>query len=344
MLSAISRLQSSGVVVQIAIPSKSMRNDSRVNEIEPWANSSPSENRMKNTLGGLGLSLLCEFDSEHKWLRESAMAKLRQDRGFWGNGQEQSYLEQIPNSASYDRRFSYDATSSRVRNIVDRHLRQLGETRNVNSEQIKSFAVQAWINAVQHGSTTEDNREIDSLRYISIRRTSLTPLSNHLGEAMKSRFTDYVNSLNRFVAGTKMENQFPLLELTISDGGIGVPGRMARNLEIYEDKYEYELDYFKRALRPDGSSRSPDEPGYGLGFKKMLRTTFNLNGMLVIRTGRILCTRSYLSDESTKKTDFMNPESTVFIPQFGDEPYPLIGGTSLSLFFPLLDSVQPRLF
>lgn len=142
--------------------------------------------------------------------------------------------------------------------------------------------------------------------------------------------------------GTAQEQTERLVEITVADGGIGIPARMARTSDVYAGNHGDERRLFTRAMQPGASSKAGGEPGWGLGYRKMLRAAFHLRGIVVIRSGRVSMTKTYVGSD-VDAGDFNDATSAAFSFDMTDDGSPLIGGTAVSLLFPLEPSAQPRL-
>ena len=71
----------------------------------------------------------------------------------------------------------------------------------------------------------------------------------------------------------------------------------------------------------------------------MFRACSRLSGLVIIRTGRLKCSRTYLrTDGSRAKYNFTKAPPSAYEPQINSTPLPLLAGTSISLIFP----VRPR--
>lgn len=152
----------------------------------------------------------------------------------------------------------------------------------------------------------------------------------------------YVAHMKGRVQGTAQEQTERLVEITVADGGIGIPARMARTSDVYAGNHGDERRLFTRAMQPGASSKAGGEPGWGLGYRKMLRAAFHLRGIVVIRSGRVSMTKTYVGSD-VDAGDFNDATSAAFSFDMTDDGSPLIGGTAVSLLFPLEPSAQPRL-
>ena len=130
-----------------------------------------------------------------------------------------------------------------------------------------------------------------------------------------------------------------LAEITIADGGVGIAARMAGSFDIYRGSFETERTTVESALLPNRTSKSWTSPGAGQGFRKMLRACSRLSGLVIVRTGRLKCLRTYVrTDGSREEYDFSKAPPSAFEPEVNSTPLPLLAGTAVSLIFP----VQPR--
>jgi hypothetical protein len=343
LFGAINWLRSHEVTPALEIPPTSLLEGATTGESRTRT---PSENRLDGTVGGLASSLLCELDDLHRWWKNRLERQLDETNGYFGIGQERSFVERTRLPTSVNSKHAEDRFKQ-GRSLLFHRLQRLAEDLRLawigRHPEVKTFVLQAWENACEHGSTTEHGYPIDSLRFLSIRRTDLESLKGLHDRTAESGLHRYVERMRERAEGTAGERRTRLMEVTVADGGIGIPARMARTSNIYTEVYEQELGLFKRAMQPGGSSKARGEPGWGLGYRKMLRAAFHLNGIVVIRSGRVTVAKTYVGSE-VAADDFTNADSAVFALEATDGGSPLIGGTAVSLFFPLDQSAQPPLF
>ena len=128
-------------------------------------------------------------------------------------------------------------------------------------------------------------------------------------------------------------------EITIADGGVGIAARMVGNFDVYKGSLEVEQSNVRNALLPNMTSKSWISPAAGQGFRKMLRACSWLSGLVILRTGRLKCSRTYMRiDGSREKYNFSKAPPSAYETQINSTPLPLLAGTSVSLIFP----VHPR--
>ena len=198
---------------------------------------------------------------------------------------------------------------------------------------LREYAFETIRNTWEHGYTDVDNKPIQSIRFISVRRLNLTRDSYKLSRTEVGPASSYIETLPKRLNTSYVKREpDSLVEITIADSGIGIPARMAGSLDIYKSKLEEERKYLLKALQPTGTSKK-DVPGAGLGLPKVMEATKHLKGLIVFRTGRLCMYRNYLEENQCR--------NVLELDEWFDSPCSLIGGTAISLIFPWMQADQP---
>lgn len=310
----------------------------------------PTERKLAGNVAGMVIGQLCKFDTAHQnipALQRKALVKMRY---LYGSGSESALIVPPDPKRTEDPRKSATYREAFFNNRLNGLLKPLGVKTGGDPAvyrwftHFKSFAREAAENTWDHGRLDFANKAIQALRFIRFRRIEIGKTGfdiANVAPGFEDSFERYLNALSAVhdldeVWGL---NGGRLAEITIADGGVGIAARMAGSFDIYEGSLESEQMIVKRALLPSGTSKSWISPGSGQGFRKMLRACSRLSGLVIIRTGRLKCSRTYvLPDGSREMYDFAKAPPSAFDPEFNSTPLPLLAGTSVSLIFP----VQPR--
>ena len=159
------------------------------------------------------------------------------------------------------------------------------------------FAHEAMQNTRDHGATDLDERPLEGIRFIQLRRinTSEEPLPSLHDGGEGDVVAEYVRALETTLAESGADARH-LVEVTIADGGVGIPARMAGNVGIYRGDIDVERSLLHVAFSAGGSSKATSIAGRGLGLAKVLDATRRLRGLLVVRTGRLCLYRHFLKE------------------------------------------------
>jgi hypothetical protein len=173
------------------------------------------------------------------------------------------------------------------------------------AQPIGTFLWEAFDNARRHGADGLDRtsgRPIPVMRFLHGRRT--TEFANQRVATTTTTvpgLSDYLDHLSRHpiwrgLGSARSRGGARLVELTVADSGPGIAASMHGSVAIYHDSLERERKLFKKAMTMAGT-RYGEGSGQGLGFPMMLRATRAGNGVLLIRSGRLMAYRHYLGDE-----------------------------------------------
>lgn len=313
-----------------------------------------TERRLAGNVAGMVIGQLCKFDSAHQnipTLQREALVKMDY---LYGSGSESALIVPPDPKRTEDPRKSATHREAFFSNRLNDLLKPLGvksgEDLAVNSwfNQLEEFAYEAVENTWDHGRLDFANRTIHALRFIRFRRIDIGKKGFHIvnqAPGFEDRFERYISALNAAsnLDGIWSPDGGRLAEITIADGGVGIAACMAGNFDVYKGRIEVEQEHVKKALLPNGTSKGWSSPGAGQGFRKMLRACFRLSGLLIIRTGRLKCMRSYRRiDGSIETHDFSRASYSAFEPEFNSVPLPLLAGTSISLIFPVRPRDRPQ--
>lgn len=194
-------------------------------------------------------------------------------------------------------------------------LLNLGLLTDISLSSLVEFSYEAFDNTRQHGSSTLERQPIEGVRFvlqrvINANRERLADLARRVD---REPFGSYLNEL---AADIGTASELRLVELTITDSGIGIPARMSGTEDIYTGPYEIERDAVKRAFAV-GSTTRTSARGRGRGLVKVLRAAEALEAMLSVRVGRTELHRKFTNGD----TGWHETQSE------------LIGGTSVSMLF-----------
>ena len=316
----------------------------------------PTERKLAGSLAGLSIGQLCKFDREHDHISSLQRQTLRRRRYLFGWGDEIALAVPsdaretgVPRQSPFDRQAIFN---KRLQDL----LHPLGVTITSASpatlhwfNELKTFAFEATENTWDHGRLDFNLRPIHSLRFVRLRRIDIGERGFDLAEVapgFEESFSQYLNALRTAGSFRTRRNRETtrFVEVTIADGGVGVAARMAGSLDVYLESREEETLHLLNALLPDGTTKSPSEPGRGQGFRKMLTACYNLSGMTIVRTGRLKAIKTYLrqDDESEEIPDFGHQSSSAYKPDLSETLHPLLAGTSISLIFPVVQSAFRR--
>lgn len=307
----------------------------------------PTERKLTGTLAGLVIGQLCKFDVSHQNIPVLQRTELERKRYLFGYGAELALAvptEMVSNGVPRKSTIDREATFNRRLIAL---LGPLGISDESNSRvrdwfgHLKSFAFEATENTWDHGRLDFEMNPIRSIRFVRLRRIDVGDKgydTKKLAPGFEESFEHYIECLN--AAQDLTDRWSPtggrLAEITIADGGVGIPARMAGGLEVYRDTLEVEARYLVDALVPSGTTKSPSEVGRGQGFRKMLRACSHLSGLVIVRTGRLKISRTFRKlDGRRESVDFNDADSSAYFPDISDEEFPLIAGTSISLIFPI---------
>ena len=311
---------------------------------------SPTERRLAGNVAGMVIGQLCKFDTAHQDIPTRQREALVERHYLYGSGYESALIVPPDPKRTTDPRKSAAQRvaffNSRLKDLLKPLGVKSGNDPAVSSwfTQLKTFAYEATENTWDHGRLDFTNKTIRALRFIRFRRIDLGTKGfdiAKLAPGFEDCFKVYLDALTAAPdLGYKWgPDGGRLAEITIADGGVGIAARMAGNFDIYKGSLEVEQENVRNALLPNRTSKSWISPAAGQGFRKMLRACSWMSGLVIIRTGRLKCSRTYMrTDGSREKHNFSMAPPSAYEPQINSTPLPLLAGTSVSLIFP----VRPR--
>ena len=320
---------------------------------QPAPSFTRTERRLAGNVAGIVIGQLCKFDTAHQNIPMLQREALVKRHYVYGSGSESAIIVPPDPKRTEDPRKSARIREAFFNNRLNDLLKPLGvrsgEDLTVHKwfTELKTFAYESAENTWDHGRLDFANKAIRALRFIRFRRIDIGKRGfngfniSNLAPGFEDRFEQYLSALSSApdLGEIWTPNGGRLAEITIADGGVGIAARMAGNFDVYRGRIEFEQEYVRNALLPAGTSKGWHRPGSGQGYRKMLRACHRLSGLLIIRTGRLKCVRTYRrSDGSREAYDFSGAPPDAFEPEFNSVPLPLLAGTSVSLIFP----VRPR--
>jgi hypothetical protein len=186
---------------------------------------------------------------------------------------------------------------------------------------VARYAFEILQNTRDHATTNIDGKPVRGSRFLLVRRVGLD------GEGFDALtavpvIADYIKILQEIFAGRVQE----LVEVTISDSGVGIPARIAGTTEIYDkEDREGQRKWFELALSESGTSKRGIK-GAGLGLPTAMRAVADTRGLVVFRTGHLNLYRHYFSGAPF-------PDKTL---QVFKSSAPFSSGTSVTLLLPRL--------
>ena len=316
--------------------------------LKPGISLTPTELKLVGSVAGLSIGQLCSFDEEHNHIPELQRQTLTRRRYLFGWGDELALVAPTEAKPTGFPRKSALVREASFNNRLEDLLQPLGVSmKNVRPatvhwfNELKTFAFEASENTWDHGRLDFDTRPIRSIRFVRLRRIDIGDGGFDITEVapgFEESFADYLDSL---AAAHDLPTRWGreggrLVEVTVADGGVGIAAKMAGRFDVFEGSLEAETRYLLNALLPDGTTKSPREPGRGQGLGKMLQACSRLSGLTIVRTGRLRVSRTYRRpDGSNEVVDFKDTSSHAYIPNVNHTALPLLAGTSVSLIFPI---------
>ena len=316
--------------------------------LHPTGPLTPTERRLAGSVAGLSIGQLCSFDEEHNHIPELQRQTLTRRRYLFGWGSELALVALTDAKPTGVPRKSALVREAAFNNRLEDLLQPLGVSmKNAKPatvdwfNELKTFAFEASENTWDHGRLDFYTRPIRSIRFVRLRRIDIGGAgvdATDVAPGFEESFSDYLDSL---AAAHNLPIRWGreggrLVEVTVADGGVGIAAKMAGRFDVFEGSLEAETRYLLDALLPDGTTKSPSEPGRGQGLGKILRACYRLSGLTIVRTGRLRASRTYRRiDGSNEVVDFNDRSSNAYIPNVNHNALPLLAGTSVSLIFPI---------
>lgn len=168
---------------------------------------------------------------------------------------------------------------------------------------ISELILELFHNTLEHGRlSADDNTVLRGLRYVH--------LSRHIGHTRESfvgraaEFPELQTYLNSVVPE---RGTFSLLEIAISDAGIGIVDRFLstrRDLNILANTPENRLDVINRIIRERLSSKM-DNSGAGAGILNALTAIADLQGFISLRSGNEWAFRDYSAINANRTPEYI---------------------------------------
>ena len=353
---ALCLLHRKNIEIIAIVPSRTLKGDRAdvaFADPDPFQRSQPStptELKLAGSIAGLVIGQLCGFDEEHKHIRELQRQKFARRRYLFGWGDEVALVAPTETKPTGFARKPPHVREAAFNNRLEDLLEPLGISgRNIHPatvswfNELKTFAFEASENTWDHGRLDFDTHSIRSIRFVRLRRIDIGRRGRgfdfkKVAPGFEESFSDYLDSIDAAddlpISWDRKSGR--LIEVTVADGGVGIAAKMAGGFDVFEGSLDVETRYLLNALRPDGTTKSPSEPGRGQGLGKMLQACFRLSGLTIVRTGRLRASRTYRRpDGSNEVVDFGDTSSDAYIPKVTDSALPLLAGTSISLIFPI---------
>ena len=198
----------------------------------------------------------------------------------------------------------------------------VGRPESSSLDRISQFADETFQNTTEHGSRDYNWQRIDGMRLVILRRTILERRSIGSFESdPSSPLTAYFQALTE--DGYDLYDK-SLIEITVGDCGVGIPGRLSKSRDIYSGPLEVEQEVVQSALREDITSKPKVDPGAGIGLDKAVKAVWALKGMVLFRTGRT-CLFSHYGLQPDKPPFRLKPA--------GERAYSFVPGTLASVLF-----------
>ena len=305
----------------------------------------PTELQLANSVTGLTIGQLCEFERQHAHIPGLQIDTVTRRRYIFGWGDEIGLVAPTETKPTGIPRKSVLVRESILNNRLTALLEPFGvSARAVQPrwfDELKTFAFEATENTWDHGRVDFSGRPIRSIRFVRLRRIDI---GSHgfdfktLAPGFEESFSNYLQAL---CAANDLRARWSpaggrLIEVTVADGGVGIAARMAGGLGVFDTSTTREARHLLDALLPSGTTKSPREPGRGQGFRKMLEACYRLSGLTIVRTGRLSASRTYRCvDGSKEAVVFGTTSSNAYVPRVDHSTLPLLAGTSISLIFPI---------
>ncbi|MEY2472847.1 MAG: hypothetical protein QOK28_2176 [Actinomycetota bacterium] len=303
-----------------------------------------SERLLGGTLGGLIVGHLGTLDRPEIPLAQRAELDRREH--IFGFGPERAIARLVDPGGT---RRPNPANAPKRMNNLRRRLRQLADAFGVAQmkpmfgtstqptrtwEWMFQFAFEALENTNDHGAFDLQGETLRMVRFVQLRRIPVLH-SQGLGPLTRSAEAATAHYLKRLAASERSHRpSWSLIEVTVGDGGLGIPAWIAHGVDIYERPHQEEMKRLREALLPDATTKSLWESGRGLGFTKMLQAAHHLDGLVMVRTGRCAISRTYLdADGQPQRVDFDDGGSDAYVVDEAGE-LPLTAGTVVTLLYP----------
>lgn len=314
---------------------------------QPTSSLSPTERGLAGKVAGMVIGQLCKFDAAYQDIPTRQREELVERSYLYGSGSESVLFAPPDPRRTEDPRKSAAHRVAFFSNRLDDLLKPLG----VNSgedlaasswlTQLKAFAFDALENTWDHGRLDLAGKTIRGLRFIRFRCVDLGKNGIEVAQVVPGFEACFEAYLEALAVAPDLGFRWNtdggrLAEITITDGGVGIAARMAGNFDVFEGSLEVEQANVRNALLPNGTSKSYISPGAGQGFRKMFRACSRLSGLVIIRTGRLICSRTYRrTDGSIEEYNFSKAPPSAYEPKINSTALPLLAGTSVSLIFPV---------
>ena len=308
----------------------------------------PTELRLAGSVAGLSIGQLCDFEKGHSEIPKLQRETLIRRRYLFGWGAElalvvptDSKLTGFPRRPALNREATFNNRLGDLLEPLGVSVTNAPPAIGRWFNDLKTFAFEASENTWEHGRLDFDARPIQSLRFVRLRRIDIRDRGfdiTQVAPGFEEPFEKYLQALHaaRDLPMKWGRDGGRLVEVTIADGGVGIAARMAGGFDVFNGPLEVETHYVLDSLLPGGTTKSPNEPGRGQGFRKMLRACSRLSGLAIVRTGRLRLSRTYRqTDGSNEAASIINSSPDAYVPEVSVADLPLLAGTAVSLIFPI---------
>ena len=318
------------------------------NPLRPRGALTPTELNLTNSVAGLAIGQLCDFDRAHGNIATLQRQTVTRRRHLFGWGDEAALVVPTDGKPTGVPRKPLFVRQAIFNNRLEDLLQPLAiSARHARTAivqwfpQLRTFAFEASENTWDHGRLDFNSRPIRSIRFVRLRRIDIGRWGfdvKKIAPGFEEPFRNYIDSL---AAAQDLPNRWHpdggrLIEVTVADGGVGIAAKMAAGFDVFQGPIEVETRHLLGALNLDGTTKGSGQHGRGQGFRKMLQACFRVSGLIIVRTGRLRVSRTYKRpDGSNEVVDFGEPSSDAYIPRIDRSALPLLAGTSISLIFPI---------
>ena len=183
---------------------------------------------------------------------------------------------------------------------------------------------------------------INQLQFVHFHRINVNAYRSKLEyilEEQETPITDYLKTIRcKFNLDSNSSTEAHIYEISISDSGVGIPGRLARTMDVYTGDIKTEKNFLINALHETVSSKLRKTGDIGYGLPKIMEAVKNTDGLIVFRTGRLLMFKHFLDKENLQTDNLSDWDSTT-------RNY--LSGTSISILFPVVtnnNATQTKIF
>lgn len=233
-----------------------------------------------------------------------------------------------PNSAPFLKTKNIVSFEPALKGYLFNHL-GLRLSRGPSVSRLCEFVFETLQNTQEHGRTDLDGKLIEGIRFVSFRRLNLGREGQILEEMAVEQDPPLVSYFQLLRRRWLKNPPKSLVIITVADSGVGIAAKMARAegiIDIYTEDLQKEKHFLLKAFTPTGTSKPKSVAGAGLGLYKALEATKELDGLILVRAGRLCMYRHFISRTCYSfSTELFS---------WDQHKYAKMGGTSVNLFFP----------